>query len=110
MAFPAALVGGETPKGERAKLIGDFQRGGFRALVNVNVLSEGFDAPHIDCVATLTRPARARAWYYQQVGRGLRLVALRNADCLVLDFAGNMLEHGPVDAIRARGAPEERRM
>lgn len=98
----SALVSGETPKGERARLIADFQRGAFRAMVNVNVLSEGFDAPHIDCVAML-RPTKSPGLMYQQIGRGFRL-APGKADCLVLDFAGNLLEHGPVDAIRVRSA------
>jgi DNA repair protein RadD len=98
----AAVVSGETPKGERARLIDEFQRGQFRALVNVNVLSEGFDAPHIDCVAML-RPTKSPGLYYQQVGRGFRL-APGKTDCLILDYAGNMLEHGPVDAIRVRAA------
>lgn len=96
------LVHGATPKGERATLISAFQRGQLRAMVNVNVLSEGFDAPHIDCVAML-RPTKSPGMYYQQVGRGFRL-APSKADCLVLDYAGNMLEHGPVDAIRVRAA------
>lgn len=98
----AGLVSGETPKGERARLIADFQRGAIRAMVNVNVLSEGFDAPHIDCVAML-RPTKSPGLMYQQIGRGFRL-APGKADCLVLDFAGNLLEHGPVDAIRVRQA------
>jgi DNA repair protein RadD len=98
----AALVSGETPKGERAALIRQFQAGAFRAMVNVNVLSEGFDAPHIDCVAML-RPTKSPGLYYQQVGRGFRLAPGKD-DCLVLDYAGNMLEHGPVDAIRVRPA------
>ena len=96
----AALVHGGTAKGERAELIGQFQAGALRWMVNVNVLSEGFDAPHIDCVAML-RPTKSPGLYYQQVGRGFRL-APGKADCLVLDYAGNMLEHGPVDAIRVR--------
>jgi DNA repair protein RadD len=37
--------------------------------------------------------------YYQMVGRGFRLHPGK-ADCLVLDFGGNVLRHGPVDAIR----------
>lgn len=98
----AALVHGGTPKGERADLIGKFQSGSLRWMVNVNVLSEGFDAPHIDCVAML-RPTKSPGLYYQQVGRGFRM-APGKADCLVLDYAGNMLEHGPVDAIRVRPA------
>ncbi len=96
------LVCDATPKAQRRELIAAFRAGELRAMVNVNVLSEGFDAPHIDCVAML-RPTKSPGLYYQQVGRGFRL-APGKANCLVLDYAGNMLEHGPVDAIRVRGA------
>lgn len=99
---PTGLVHGGTPKGERRELIAAFQSGALRAMVNVNVLSEGFDAPHIDCVAML-RPTKSPGLFYQQVGRGFRL-APGKADCLVLDYAGNTLEHGPVDSIRVQPA------
>jgi DNA repair protein RadD len=95
-----ATVTGSTPKPERAKLIADFKARRIRWMVNVNVLTEGFDAPHIDTVAML-RPTKSPGLYYQMVGRGFRL-AEGKADCLVLDYAGNVLEHGPVDAIRVR--------
>ena len=62
-------------------------------LVNVNVLTMGFDAPNIDCVA-LPRPTNSPGLYYQMVGRGFRLH--RQTDCLVLDFGGNITR--PVDA------------
>lgn len=96
----AALVHAGTPKAERTRLIADFQSGAVRWMVNVNVLSEGFDAPHIDCVAML-RPTKSPGLYYQQCGRGFR-IAPGKVDCLVLDYAGNVLEHGPVDAIRVQ--------
>jgi len=96
----AGLVHGGTPAGERAALLEAFQAGSLRAMVNVNVLSEGFDAPHIDCVAML-RPTKSPGLYYQQVGRGFRMHPAK-ADCLVVDYAGNTLEHGPVDQIRVR--------
>lgn len=98
----AELVHGGTPKGERERRIEAFQAGATRWMVNVNVLSEGFDAPMIDVVAML-RPTKSPGLYYQQVGRGFRLHPGKD-DCLVLDYAGNMLEHGPVDAIRVRPA------
>lgn len=98
----AALVHGGTPKGERTNLIAAFQAGGLRWMVNVNVLSEGFDAPHIDCVAML-RPTKSPGLYYQQVGRGLRL-APGKTDCLVLDYAMNVVEHGAIDEIRVQRA------
>lgn len=99
-------VDGNTPSAERAARIEAFQRGELRALVNVNVLSEGFDATHVDAVILL-RPTKSAALYYQQVGRGLRLHPGKD-DCLVLDFAGNVLEHGPIDAIRPPRKPGEK--
>ena len=100
--IPTGLVHGETPKGERASLLADFQDRKLRAMVNVNVLSEGFDAPHIDCVAML-RPTKSPGLMYQQIGRGFRLHPDKR-DCLVLDYAGNLLELGPVDQIKVRRA------
>lgn len=102
----AATVDGATASGERAARIEAFQRGELRALVNVNVLSEGFDATHVDAVI-LMRPTKSAGLYYQQVGRGLRLHPGKT-DCLILDFAGNIIEHGPIDAIRAPRRPGEK--
>mgnify|MGYP000904658556 CR=1 FL=1 len=92
-----ATVFGETSDKERAKVIADFRGGKVKYLVNVNVLTTGFDAPNVDCVAML-RPTMSPGLYYQMVGRGFRLCEGK-ADCLVLDFGGNVLRHGPVDDI-----------
>lgn len=94
----APVVEGGTNSAERASIVRRFTGGQLRALCNVNVLSEGFDAPHVDAVI-LMRPTKSAGLYYQQVGRGLRL-APGKSDCLILDFAGNALEHGPIDEIR----------
>ena len=92
------FVTGDTPDGVRAAILGRFRSGELKYLSNVNVLTTGFDAPHIDCVA-LVRPTMSPGLYYQMVGRGFRLHPGK-IDCLVLDFGGNVLRHGPVDAIR----------
>ena len=94
------FVCGETPGTERGALLDRFRRGELRYLANVNVLTTGFDAPGIDCVVLL-RPTLSPGLYYQMVGRGFRL-APGKRDCLVLDYGGNVLRHGPVDAIRIR--------
>lgn len=104
--IPAATVDGKTASGERAARIEAFQRGELRALVNVNVLSEGFDATHVDAVV-LMRPTKSAGLYYQQVGRALRLHPGKT-DALVLDFAGNIIEHGPIDAIRPPRKPGQK--
>lgn len=100
-----ACIFGHTPEGERDRLVARFKQGDLRYLVNVAVLTTGFDAPQVDCVALL-RPTLSAGLYYQMVGRGFRLAPGKD-DCLVLDFGGNVLRHGPVDALRI--APQEGR-
>jgi DNA repair protein RadD len=92
-----ACIFGHTPDTERDRIIARFKRGELRYLVNVGVLTTGFDAPQVDCVVLL-RPTLSPGLYYQMVGRGFRL-APGKQDCLVLDFGGNVLRHGPVDAL-----------
>lgn len=96
------FVTGETPIKERDAILGRFRRGELKYLCNVNVLTTGFDAPHIDCVA-LVRPTLSPGLYYQMVGRGFRLHPGKR-NCLVLDFGGNVLRHGPVDDLKIKPA------
>ncbi|MBB3332617.1 DNA repair protein RadD [Halomonas campaniensis] len=86
-AGEAALVTGETPSAERERLIAAFKARELRYLVNVAVLTTGFDAPHVDLIAIL-RPTESVSLYQQIVGRGLRLSPGKR-DCLILDYAGN---------------------
>ncbi len=92
------FVCGETLPFERDELIQRFRAGALKYLCNVNVLTTGFDAPNIDCVG-LVRPTLSPGLYYQMVGRGFRLHPGKS-DCLVLDFGGNVLRHGPVDLLK----------
>ncbi|MCB1941624.1 MAG: DEAD/DEAH box helicase [Candidatus Accumulibacter sp.] len=91
---------GETPSAERESLIEAFKRGELRCLTNANVLTTGFNAPGVDLVAML-RPTKSAGLYVQIVGRGCRLAPGKH-DCLVLDFAGNIARHGPIDAIKPK--------
>lgn len=84
--FVAALVTGETPEGERDEIIQAFKQKQLKYLVNVSVLTTGFDAPHVDVIAIL-RPTESVSLYQQIVGRGLRL-SPGKTDCLVLDYTG----------------------
>lgn len=95
-----ATVFGETPKDERDTIVRAYKACELRAIVNVNVLTTGFDAPHVDLIALL-RPTKSPGLYVQMVGRGLRL-APGKTDCLVLDFGGNVMRHGPLDQVKPR--------
>lgn len=112
MRQEVGLVTSDTPVLERAELLSRFKRQMVKAdlfgndkpplkyLVNVNVLTTGFDAPNIDCVVLL-RPTNSPGLYYQMVGRGFRLHPSKE-DCLVLDFGSNILRHGPVDSLQIK--------
>jgi len=82
----ARLVVGTTELSERDQIVNDFKQKAFKYLVNVSVLTTGFDAPHVDVIAIL-RPTESVSLYQQIIGRGLRLDADKK-DCLVLDYTG----------------------
>ncbi|WP_273426123.1 DEAD/DEAH box helicase [Marinobacter sp.] len=89
-----ALITGATDLNERALLIQRFKQRQLKYLVNVSVLTTGFDAPHVDFIAIL-RPTQSVSLYQQIVGRGLRLDEGKQ-DCLVIDYAGNSVNlHHP---------------
>lgn len=83
----SALISAQTVSSERDRLITAFKHQHLRYLVNVSVLTTGFDAPHVDLIAIL-RPTESISLYQQIVGRGLRL-SPGKTDCLILDYAGN---------------------
>ena len=93
---PAEVLLGDTPNTARARLIERFQNGNIKVLINVAVVTEGFDLPEASCVV-LTRPTMSLSLYLQMVGRGLR-PKQDDGDCVVLDLAGNSLRHGLPDA------------
>lgn len=82
----SAMVIGDTAGDERDAIIERFKRRELKFLVNVSVLTTGFDAPHIDLIAIL-RPTESVSLYQQIVGRGLRRYEGK-VDCLVLDYTG----------------------
>ncbi|WP_058260756.1 DEAD/DEAH box helicase, partial [Thalassovita autumnalis] len=91
---------GYTPKDARDAIIAAFKRGEIRALASMGVLTTGFNAPAVDLIALL-RPTKSAGLYVQMVGRGTRL-APGKENCLVLDFAGNVRCHGPIDLVRPK--------
>jgi DNA repair protein RadD len=82
----ARLVVGDTDIADRDQIVEDFKNKKFKYLVNVSVLTTGFDAPHVDVIAIL-RPTESNSLYQQIIGRGLRLSPGKN-DCFILDYTG----------------------
>ena len=99
-ALPARRSSARPRPAERDRVIAAFKRGDIRCLTNANVLTTGFNAPGVDLIAML-RPTKSVGLYVQMIGRGTRLANGKD-NCLVLDFAGNVERHGPIDRIDGR--------
>ncbi len=93
------MVTGETPTGERNRIVAEFKTGNLRCLVNVGCMTTGFNNPAIDLMAFM-RPTRSPVLYVQMAGRGMR-IARDKTDCLLLDFGQVIAELGPVDLVDA---------
>jgi len=95
MGVPSIVVSGDMGKTEREEALRKYKAGEYRAVVNNNVLTTGFDFPGIDLIVML-RPTSSPGLWVQMLGRGTR-PALGKANCLVLDFAGNTRRLGPIN-------------
>ena len=98
----AALVHGELSGGERKARLAAFESGSAQVVVNVAVLTEGYDYTPTSCVILL-RPSSYKSTFIQMVGRGLRTIdpeefpGVVKSDCIVLDFGTASLMHGSLE-------------
>jgi len=112
--YPCAIVHSNLTKEERKEQIEGFKSGKYRALVNNNVLTTGFDFSAIDMIVVL-RATNSPGLWVQILGRGTRPVYAEGYDlsdteqrllarkasgkpnCLVLDFPRNTARLGPIN-------------
>lgn len=98
----ARQVDGDMPDAQRRQVLAAFDRGDFQVIVNVAVLTEGWDCQPVSCVVLL-RPSSYASTMIQMVGRGLRRLdperypgRVKN-DCLIIDFGTSILNHGTLE-------------
>lgn len=96
----AHVVTGGDSMTERTDKIERFRRGEFKCLINVNVLTTGFNVPHVDLIG-IVRATESAGLYVQIVGRGTR-IAPGKTDCLVLDYGENVIRHGFIDKVKPK--------
>lgn len=92
----AAVITGDTLPLIRESILEGFANGNRKWLINVDVLTTGFDAPCIDMLSIM-RATESPGLFAQIVGRGLRKSPGKN-ECIVADFGGNLRRHGPIDS------------
>lgn len=88
------LVHGETSDALRDETIQRFKDEDIRFVVNVNVLTTGFDAPNIDMIVLL-RATCSHSLYYQMVGRGMRKFPAKDV-CHLIDYGDHVARLGDV--------------
>lgn len=121
----AKVVSAKTHKTERQQIIKDLREYRLRCAVNVRTLTTGTDVPNIDFIGDLA-PTESPGLVLQKYGRGSRPVYAEGYDlstadgrlsaiaagtkpnCMICDFAGNILTHGAVTHISAPSAQEGR--
>lgn len=94
----------DTPESERLTTLAALKSGSIQGLINIEILTAGFDEPTLCCVI-LACPTKSWKKYIQCAGRGIRLNGLSfeqsvlngKVDCILLDCAGAIEEHGLPD-------------
>jgi len=95
----ADMIYGDMGAADRRNVLRAFEKGNVQVIVNVAVLTEGWDHQPTSCVVLL-RPSSYKSTMIQMVGRGLRTVdpnafpGILKTDCIVLDFGTSTLLHG----------------
>lgn len=90
-----AMVSGDTPKTERESILADFKSGKIKVVVNVGVLTTGFDYPELDTIV-MARPTKSLSLWYQIVGRAIRPSPMKDRGWVV-DLCGNLNRFGKVE-------------
>lgn len=96
----AETLTGKTDDGVRRSIIKRFSAREIDQIVAVDIISEGFDLPAIEC-ASMARPTQSLALYMQQFGRTLRPMPGKDK-AIIIDHAANIIRHS--------GAPDRPRL
>jgi DNA repair protein RadD len=95
----SVLIHGNLCNEDRKSILASFENGDAQVIINVAVLTEGWDYQPISCVILL-RPSSFKSTMIQMIGRGLRVVDpiihpnIKKEDCVILDFGTSSLTHG----------------
>ena len=85
------VITGKLKKKDRQDAIQRFKNQEYKYIVNVDVLTTGFDCPHVDYVVIM-RATESASLFQQIIGRGLRLHDEKEY-CLISDYAENIERH-----------------
>jgi len=96
----AVVLTGNTSQELRDKILSKFKAGAIRCVINVGVLTTGFDFPELETIL-ICKSTMSLAWYYQVVGRVMRPHPLKTSGWVV-DLCGNINFFGRIETMKIR--------
>lgn len=94
----SVVLTGDTETRERERILSQFKSGILKCVINVGVLTTGFDYPELECVL-MARSTMSLALYYQILGRGMRPHPNKES-CWIVDLGGNIKFFGKIETMR----------
>lgn len=94
----AVVLTGETETNIRSRIIKQFQNGIIPCIINVGVLTVGFDMPELEALLMARSTMSLRLWY-QIVGRGMRIHPEKES-CWIVDLGGNLNFFGKIETMK----------
>jgi DNA repair protein RadD len=100
----AVVITGDTDKALRGKILAQFCAATIRCVINVGVLTTGFDYPALEAVL-IARSTMSLALYYQIVGRVMRPYTYPDGTKKVgwvVDLGGNVPFFGKIESMQIK--------
>ena len=104
------ILTGETKKEERERILSQFKKGIIKCLINVGVLTTGFDYPGLEAVL-MARSTMSLSLYYQIVGRVMRIFTYPDGTKKIgwfVDMGGNVNFFGKIETMQIKVDSEGR--
>lgn len=96
----AEVLTGETESRKREDILSRFKSGSLKCVVNVGVLTIGFDYPELETIL-IARSTMSLALYYQIIGRAMR-PHLNKESAWIVDLGGNCTFFGKIETMQIR--------
>jgi len=100
----SVVLTGETPVEERERVLAAFKSNKIRCVINVGVLTTGFDYPELESVL-IARSTMSLALYYQIIGRVMRPYIFPDGTIKrgwVVDLGGNISKFGKIESMEIK--------
>lgn len=100
----SVVLTGKTDNATRDRILSQFKKGIIRCVINVGVLTTGFDYPELEAVL-IARSTMSLALYYQIIGRIMRPFTYPDGskkEGWVVDLGGNIDLFGKIETMKIR--------